>query len=137
VTIDGAAIDRMLHGTASDPRTYLVRLGYTPPHLGAVARRAEPLPVVVNHGVLVALDGCGVREGVHGGGVVWRSWGYVWCPLCGNRATGRRWRPVAYPDDFEAIEAALRARPDPTTRNWTPGETVADLLDENREHGLE
>jgi hypothetical protein len=39
-------------------------------------------------------------------------------------------------DERQAIEAALRVRPDPTTRNWLPGETVADLLRENAEHDV-
>lgn len=34
------------------------------------------------------------------------------------------------------IEALLLARPVPSTRNWMPGETPADLLAENFEHGI-
>jgi hypothetical protein len=49
---------------------------------------------------------------------------------------GRRWRPVTLPSDVEAIEGALVVRPDRSTRNWQPGETVDDLLRENREHGI-
>ena len=34
------------------------------------------------------------------------------------------------------VEQVLLERPDPATRNWEPGETVADLKAENREHGV-
>lgn len=134
---DGAALDQMLHGEVTDPRRYLMALGYKPPSLAAVADDATPLMAQVNHGVWVALDGCGAREGVYGGGVVWLDRPVVWCPLCSNRAYGRKWRPVVLPADREAIEAALLPRPDITTRNWLPGESVADLLAENAEHGIE
>lgn len=51
---------------------------------------------------------------------------------------GRGWVRVVWPDDLEllAIEAALLIRPESPTRNWTPGEAVADLEAENREHGV-
>ncbi|XTZ17041.1 hypothetical protein ACQSSU_06590 [Micromonospora echinospora] len=54
---------------------------------------------------------------------------------------------VAWPPDPDRIWAALEARPVPQTRNWAPaghrqaiacgvpdGQTVADLITENREH---
>lgn len=132
---DGASLNAMLEGAATDPRQYLVSLGYKPPHLRALAKDAEPLPAQVNHGTWIAIDGCGERNGVQGGGVVWLSAPVVWCPLCCNRATGRKWRPVALPADRAAIEAALAVRPE-ENRNWVPGETVDDLLRENREHGI-
>jgi hypothetical protein len=134
--IDGSVLDRMLHGEASDPRTYLMALGYKPPHLAARATNAKPLPVQVNHGIWIALDGCEAQEGVFGGGVVWLDDPVIWCPLCSNRATGRKWRPVALPAEREAIEAVLSVRPE-ENRNWVPGETVDDLLVENAAHGLE
>lgn len=66
---------------------------------------------------------------------------YVWlddprfmCVSCRNASIGGLWRPLRVPADREAIEAALLARPDPTTRHWLPGETVDDLLAENDEH---
>ena len=34
------------------------------------------------------------------------------------------------------IERLLAMRPDPNTRNWTPGETLHDLVRENALHGL-
>lgn len=42
---------------------------------------------------------------------------------------------VAFPEDGPAIEAALAGRDEPN-RNWTPGETVADLESENAAHGI-
>lgn len=54
---------------------------------------------------------------------------------------------VVWPPDADEIWSVLAARPVPATRNWAPaghrqalachvpdGQTVADLLDENREH---
>lgn len=49
------------------------------------------------------------------------------CPIC-----WQGYYPVAFPsdDDVAAIEDALLARPAPQTRNWIPGETVAELREE-------
>lgn len=43
---------------------------------------------------------------------------------------------VEWPEDFAQIEAVLIRRPDPMTRNWERGETVADLQAENASHGV-
>lgn len=134
--LDGAGLDASLHGRTSDPRAYLLRFGHRPPDLAAYAADAEPLVAEVNHGVWIARDACGEHGGVHGGGVVWLARPMIWCPRCGNRATGGLWRPVALPTDRAEIEAALAARPDRETRNWRPTETVGDLLRENAEHGV-
>lgn len=58
------------------------------------------------------------------------------CSGCGNVIAGRRWRPVVWPDDTDAIEQVLAVRPLAHNRNWHPGETVADLVAENAAHGL-
>lgn len=58
------------------------------------------------------------------------------CSNCFNGAVGRLWRPVVFPKNRAAIEAAIKARPLPASRNWSPGETVAQLRRENKEHGL-
>lgn len=42
---------------------------------------------------------------------------------------------IVWPPDPDAVEAILTLRPVPTTRNWLPGETLAQLLVENAEHG--
>lgn len=43
---------------------------------------------------------------------------------------------LIWPADPEAIEVLLSMRPDETTRNWLPGETLSDLLMENGAHGI-
>jgi hypothetical protein len=40
------------------------------------------------------------------------------------------------PDMVPAVEQLLSPRPAPVTRNWHPGETLADLQAENFEHGI-
>jgi hypothetical protein len=47
---------------------------------------------------------------------------------CGGAA------PIVWPRDPTAIAALLRMRPDPTNRNWLPGETLQDLVAENAAH---
>lgn len=49
-----------------------------------------------------------------------------------------RWVMVVWPDDLTvaAIEAALMLRPKESDRNWEPGETVRDLLEENQRMGV-
>jgi hypothetical protein len=44
--------------------------------------------------------------------------------------------PILWPPDPDGIEAILAYRPDPNTRSWEPGETLAELLAENAAHGL-
>ena len=50
------------------------------------------------------------------------------CQNCG------RTQVVSFPNDKPLIDAALSRRVVPETRNWVPGETVTDLITENREH---
>jgi len=52
------------------------------------------------------------------------------CGICGVPTI------IVWPADPIAIEAVLLMRPDPNTRNWEPGETVADLVTQNAEHGI-
>jgi hypothetical protein len=53
--------------------------------------------------------------------------------LCDNCGDG--WLKVEWPINREEIEATLQHREDDTNRNWTPGETVADLQIENAANG--
>lgn len=53
------------------------------------------------------------------------------CPTCGTVAD------IVWPFDLPMIEELLMARPDPSTRNWEPGETATWLLTENLAHGVE
>lgn len=48
------------------------------------------------------------------------------CTLCANVGVDGLWRPVLWPVEAEAIDAALSSRPLPN-RNWAPGETLDDL----------
>lgn len=59
------------------------------------------------------------------------------CTNCLNATVGGACRPVTFPRNRDAIEAALLLRPVPRTRDWRPGETVAALARQNRDHGLE
>lgn len=139
MVMDGAALDAALHGVDDgDPRAYLARLGYEAPPLDAVAN-VMPLDVEVNHGIWVWRCPCGlggVDDPPSGGGVAFVSTPLGWCPRCQNAEVGGDWRPLHFPNEREAIEAVLALRPDPTTRNCWPGETVAELERENAEHGV-
>lgn len=55
------------------------------------------------------------------------------CNCCGNVAAGGAWRPVIWPKNRDAIEEQLAARP-PENRNWSPGESLAQLRRENEAH---
>ncbi len=52
------------------------------------------------------------------------------CWDCGARAD------IAWPSFTHDVERLLAMRPDVTTRNWEPGETLHDLLAENMAHGV-
>jgi hypothetical protein len=41
-----------------------------------------------------------------------------------------------WPADIADLERVLLARPIPATRNWTPGETLLELVAENAAHGI-
>ena len=102
-----------------------------PPPLGRVVEAAAPAVARVNHGRWIA--DC-PSEGCAGAEMVWPATPLFWCGGCGNRALGGLWRRVALPERAEraSIEAALERRGEPAARNWAPGETVEDLLAEER-----
>ena len=54
------------------------------------------------------------------------------CSFCGG-VTEIIW-PT--PEMVRGVERLLMMRPDPSTRNWTPGETLTQLCWENGEHGI-
>lgn len=58
-----------------------------------------------------------------------------YCLTCYCAPVGNKWLLVQWPAARAGIEAALLVRPE-ANQNWLPGETVADLLAENREAGL-
>ena len=43
---------------------------------------------------------------------------------------------VVWSEDRHVIEELMAARPDPATRNWTPAETMQQLVEENEAHDL-
>lgn len=86
---------------------------------------------VVNHGRWIAR--CPLCNGAE---MVSREGREFFCLSCGMQRNGRQAMRVLFPEDGEAIEAALAPRPI-ENRNWEPGETVDDLRGENRAHGLE
>ena len=51
-------------------------------------------------------------------------------------ACGAVYRQLLWPPDRLAIERVLLGRPRAMLRTWLPGETVADLMTQNGEHGL-
>jgi hypothetical protein len=54
------------------------------------------------------------------------------CPFCG--AVNEVLWPS--PGMVEGVERLLLMRPDPSTRNWWPNETLHDLMFENGAHGV-
>lgn len=61
----------------------------------------------------------------------------VRCPRCENSAAGKRPFQVLWPTREQAgrIERILACRPEPSTRNWIPGESLHMLAAENIQHG--
>jgi hypothetical protein len=137
--MDGRALAGALGTETGDPSAYLRSFGYGPPPLADRAVGALPIDVEVNHGQWIWRCPCGlggIGDPPSGGGVAFVDQPFGWCPRCENVATDGRWRSLRFPPEREAIERALAVRPDPDTRNWSPGETIEQLLAENAEHGI-
>lgn len=126
-------------GRVVSPKEYL--LSFAPsadaPEMSSVVLTATPLSSEIHHGIWIARCECGARGLPAPGGVVFFGTPLVWCVRCQNGATGRGWRPVSFPETQERgdIEAILLCRPSVGDRNWTPDESIADLLLQNVEHG--
>jgi hypothetical protein len=106
-------------------------------HLGISLRAlsevsdAPPIKARVNHNRWIAeCPDCAGAE------FVWLDEPLFMCQSCFNGVVGGLWRRVQLPPSVGEVEAALRLRPLPATRNWEPGETPADLHAENAAHGL-
>ena len=89
----------------------------------------------VDHGRWIAdcpTEGCGGAEFVSLAGCPF------FCCECRNAATGHVPIPVVLPSEKTVgqVDAYLSARPVPAHRNWSPGEPVAQLRAENRDHGI-
>lgn len=106
------------------------QVGFIPPPVTTTA--GQPTRARVNHNKWIAdCPDCGGCE------FIWRDGPPVMlCLSCLNGGIGHVWRSVTLPDEIEAIEAALLARPMPENRNYELGETVADLLAQNAENGV-
>ncbi len=63
---------------------------------------------------------------------------FIFCHECRNGAVGNQLIEITVPaPGLRAdIETYLLARPVPATRNWFPHESVRDLREENRLHGI-
>ena len=86
----------------------------------------SPVAVTVNYGRWI-VDCPGVD--CSGAQIASRDDHRFFCVTCGNNFVGGRFLPVTWPDDPDAIDAALSVRP-VQFRNWT-GEPVDDLLRDN------
>lgn len=90
---------------------------------------AESLTAIVNHGRwLVACPYCNGAE-------LLTTDGMFICRSCMMKMNGGKPLPARLPDESVLIDAALSVRR-AENRNWTPPETVEDLLRENIAHGL-
>jgi hypothetical protein len=121
---------RSLHDHAMAPGHHGFSGDQTPPMPGLAME--PPAHAEVNHGRWIARCpfGCGGAE------MVDFERPTFFCCECRNMPTFNRPVPVIIPKNRAKIEAALLKRPEYPTRNWKPGETVADLERENAERGL-
>jgi len=103
-------------------------------HLHQIAERgiarvwvaAAPVPARVNHGRWITdCVTCGKSMLAH------PAWRVGCCVEC-----GAVYRDVRFPENVDDITNLLLARPRRETQNWEPGETLAQLLDDNAQHGV-
>ena len=101
--------------------------GGLPPETSVIGQ----IEAYINHGRWIAE--CPTRCG---GAVIADSG----VPLFVCYECGGDWYSVVFPPEKTAIEVLLMRRPpvgrEPTTRNWYPGESVADLARQNQEMGV-
>jgi len=87
----------------------------------------------INHGRWIARCACGGAEDVSPAEPVF------YCLSCGNADNDGHVMTIEFPTAAarEAIEAALLKRLEMENRNWQPGESLDDLMGENKAHGLD
>lgn len=105
------------------------RLGVTVPPLTDVAK-VPPAPARINQNRwIVDCPDCGGAE------YAFRDTPLMMCASCFNGGIGGKWRPVVFPPakKLAVVESVLGLRPNPATRNWSRGESVAALRRENKE----
>lgn len=91
---------------------------------------APPLAPRVNHNRwIVDCPNCGGAE------FLWPE-GLMMCASCWNGDVDGQWRRVSNPANRNEIDEVLMIRPVPGTRNWNRNESIEDLQQENRKHGL-
>lgn len=119
----------------------MARRGILIPPTSDIANDAEPALAFVNplpDGSVRWITACpDCREnGKTSSEYVWLATPLTFCIRCGNEAIGSRWRRVLVPPARAEIERLLLTRPDPMTRTWHPGETLADLQAQNAALGI-
>lgn len=89
--------------------------------------RGTPLAAYANHGRwVVDCDQC------TGAQLVCLTDLRFVCVECGNAHQGGAFRPVKMPTALEELGALLDERGDQRMRNWSPGESVKQIRDENK-----
>lgn len=92
----------------------------------ASAPASEAVHVVINHGRwVVNCPACG------GAQLGCPTDPRFMCNECANLAVGGLWRPVVWPKEAAEIAALIAARADATAQNYDPGETLAELREQN------
>lgn len=99
-------------------------------HIPGVALKAAHAIAYVNHGRWLA--DCPFNCG--GARMVQPNVDF-WCVFCGNADAGGQSVPVDWPGNPDQIEEVLKYRQLERYRNWTPGETIAKLREENQDNG--
>lgn len=60
---------------------------------------------------------------------------FFFCCSCGNTESNGARLAIRFASKPESVESILHERPVAHTRNWLPGETIAQLREENLTHG--
>lgn len=94
-----------------------------------LAPNSEAVEVYVNEGRWVV--GCPDCAGAQ---LACRTDPRFMCVECANVTVDGMWRPVVWPKNPDAVDAELAQRRMTKTRNWLPGETVAQLRTERLAH---
>ena len=116
-------------GRADSIVRYMRKVGAAIPNpVNEVA--GTPVYAVVNHGRWIAE--CDIDKNAQ---FVDDDDKRFYCIVCFNVGIGRRWREVIWPNNIEKIESVLAVR-QPINQNWSPGESIQMLEDENVARGL-
>lgn len=93
-------------------------------HRVQIHRVETPLVARINHGSWIVDCECGA------GNACDPAWPITFCFGCGAE------HDVVFPAAHAEIATVLLHRPKTETRNWFPHETVHELREENRRHGI-